>query len=156
MAPQSSSNRRIRERATVPEEIRAEHLEKLRSVLREVPFARLLGIELVAATRGSATLRLEVRNELKQNHGVLHGGAMAALIDTATAFAIVSQLTAPEKFTTVDLSVNYLRPLTGGSATCQARVLRSGRRLFTISAEVHDDAGNLAAIALSTYIRLAS
>jgi uncharacterized protein (TIGR00369 family) len=140
----------------VTEEISGEHLEKLRSVLKDVPFAQLLGIELVAATRGSVTLRLAVRHELRQNHGVLHGGVMASLIDTATAFAIVSQLTAPEKFTTVDLNVNYLRPLTAGSATCKAQVIRAGRRLLTISAEVHDDAGKLAAIALSTYIRLTS
>jgi uncharacterized protein (TIGR00369 family) len=140
----------------VPEEISGEHFEKLRDVLRDVPFAQFLGIELVAASVGSATLTLEVRDELKQNYGVLHGGAMASLIDTATAFAIVSQLTSPEKFTTVDLSINYLRPLTQGSATCKARVVRAGRRLLTISAEVHDDAGNLTAIALSTYIRLIS
>ena len=140
----------------MPEEISGEHLETLRNVLKSVPFAQLLGIELVAATNGTATLRLEIRSDLKQNHGVLHGGAMAALIDTATAFAIVSQLSRPEKFTTVDLSVNYLRPLTGGAATCQARVIRAGRRLLTISAEVHDDAGKLAAVALSTYIRLTS
>jgi uncharacterized protein (TIGR00369 family) len=140
----------------VTEEISGEHLDRLLSVLKDVPFAQLLGIELVAATRGAVTLRLPVRHELKQNHGVLHGGAMASLIDTATAFAIVSQLTAPEKFTTVDLSINYLRPLTAGSATCKAQVIRAGRRLLTISAEVHDDAGKLAAIALSTYIRLTS
>lgn len=140
----------------MPEEITGEHFEKLRGVLRDVPFAQVLGIELVAATVGSATLRLEVRNDLKQNYGVLHGGAMASLIDTATAFAIASQLTSPEKFTTVDLSINYLRALTQGPATCKARVIRSGRRLLTISAEVHDEAGNLAAVALSTYIRLTS
>lgn len=140
----------------MPEEITGEDFEKLRAVLSDVPFARFLGIELVAAAHGSATLRLEVRADLIQNHGLLHGGAIASLIDTATAFAIVSQLTAAEKFTTVDLNVNYLRPVTEGSATCKARVIRAGRRLLTISAEVHDDAGNLAAIALSTYIRLAS
>jgi uncharacterized protein (TIGR00369 family) len=138
----------------VPDEISGEHLEKLRNVLKDVPFAQLLGIELVAATHGSATLRLEIRSNLKQNHGLLHGGAIAALIDTATAFAIVSQLKSPEKFTTVDLSISYLRPVTEGAATCQARLVRAGRRLLTISAEVHDDAGKLAAIALSTYIRL--
>ncbi|MDQ2854997.1 MAG: PaaI family thioesterase [Acidobacteriota bacterium] len=140
----------------MPEEISGEHFEKLRGVLRNVPFAQFLGIELIAASVGSATLRVEVREELKQNYGVLHGGAMASLIDTATAFAIVSQLTSPEKFTTVDLSINYLRPLTQGSATCIARVVRAGRRLLTVSAEVHDDAGNLTAIALSTYIKLIS
>ena len=136
------------------EELSSEHLELMRSVLKTVPFAQLLGIELLAASRGSATMRLMIRPELTQNYGLLHGGAMASLIDTATAFAIVSQLTQPEKFTTVDLTVNYLKAVTGGSATCEARVVRAGRRLLTLSAEVHDDGGNLAAIAVSTYIRL--
>jgi len=138
----------------VAEELSSEHLELMRSVLKTVPFAQLLGIELLAASRGSATMRLMIRPELTQNYGLLHGGAMASLIDTATAFAIVSQLTQPEKFTTVDLTVNYLKAVTEGSATCEARVVRAGRRLLTLSAEVHDDGGNLAAIAVSTYIRL--
>ncbi len=138
----------------MPEDATGEDIEHLRSVLRQVPFALFLGIELVAATHGSVTLRLKVRPELIQNQGLMHGGAMASLIDTATAFAIVSQLTKPERFTTVDLNVHYLRPVTEGFATCRALVLRAGRRLLTLSAEVHDDTGNLAAVALSTYTRL--
>ena len=140
----------------MPEELSGAHLEMMRGILTTVPFAQLLGIELVAASKGSATLRFVIRPELTQNYGLMHGGAMASLIDTATAFAIVSQLTQPERFTTVDLTVNYLRPITEGSATCVARVIRAGRRLLTLSAEVHDNAGNLAAIAVSTYIRLDS
>ncbi len=136
-------------------EISGEHLEKLRTVLSSVPFAKLLGIELAAAERGAVKLRLQVRPDLRQNRGVLHGGVIASLIDTATAFAIVSQLTEPEKFTTVDLTVNYLRPLKEGSVTAAARVIRAGRRLLTVTAEVFDEAGNLVAVALSTYIRLA-
>jgi acyl-CoA thioesterase len=138
----------------VPENISGEHLEKLRTVLSNVPFAKLLGIELVAAERGSVTLQLEIRSDLRQIHGVLHGGAIATLIDTATAFAIVSQLTSPQKFATVDLTVNYLRPLKEGRALAQARVIRTGRTLLTVTAEVRDEAGNLAAMALSTYIWL--
>jgi uncharacterized protein (TIGR00369 family) len=60
-----------------------------------------------------------------------------------------------EKFSTVDLMVNYLRPLKEGTATARARVLRAGRRVITASADVFDDGGNLAATALSTYLRLA-
>jgi acyl-CoA thioesterase len=137
----------------VAEEITGEALEKLRTTLSKVPFASLLGIELAAATHGSVTLRLTIRDDLRQIHGVMHGGAIASLIDTATAFAIVSQLPNAEKFTTVDLTINYLRPLKDGTATAQARVIRAGRRLLTVSAEVDDD-GNLAAMAISTYIRL--
>lgn len=140
----------------MPEEVSAEHLERMRAILKTVPFAQLLGLEIVAASRGSATLRMPIRKELTQNYGLLHGGAMASLIDTATAFAIVSQLSSPERFTTVDLTVNYLKAITEGAAICQARVVRAGRRILTLSAEVHDDAGTLAAIAVSTYIWLKS
>ena len=136
------------------EEITGEALEKLRTTLSKVPFANLLGIELAAATHGSVTLRLAIRDDLRQIHGVMHGGAIASLVDTATAFAIVSQLPNAEKFTTVDLTINYLRPLKDGTVTAQARVIRAGRRLLTVSAEVVDNDGNLAAMAISTYIRL--
>ena len=129
-------------------------LGRIRKALAKVPFAELLGIELTAAIVGSATLQMLIRDDLKQIHGVMHGGAIASLIDTATAFAIVTLLPPQEKFTTVDLMVNYLRPLQSGSATATARVVRSGRRLITVSADVLDDHGNLAATALSTYLRL--
>jgi uncharacterized protein (TIGR00369 family) len=76
------------------------------------------------------------------------------LIDTATAFAIISLLAPKERVTTVDLTVNYLRPLTKGRVTAIARVLRAGRRLFVVSANVFDKDGNLATTALSTYLRL--
>ena len=132
----------------------AAQLQQLREALGRVPFATLLGIELVAAGRGTATLRLPITDDLRQIHGVVHGGAIASLIDTATAFAIVPMLGAEEKFSTVDLTVNYLRPLTRGSATAQARVLRFGRRLITVAADVLDDSGDLSATALSTYSKL--
>ena len=127
---------------------------RLRAAANAVPFSRLLGIELVEVTSGSATLSLEVRDDLKQNHGVVHGGAIASLIDSAMAYAIIPLLNAKEKVTTVDLTISYLRPLTRGRATAKATVVRAGRRLFVVTAEVLDDAGKLAATALSTYIKL--
>ncbi len=130
-------------------------ITRIRDAISRVPFATLLGIELEQAERGSASLRLNIRDELRQIHGVMHGGAIASLIDTATALAIVTLLEDREKFSTVDLMVNYLRPLKEGTATARARVLRAGRRLITVSADVFDNGGNLAATALSTYLRLA-
>lgn len=127
---------------------------RLRAAANAVPFSKLLGIELVEVTNGSATLSLKIRKELKQNHGVVHGGAIASLIDSAMAFAIIPLLAPKEKVTTVDLTISYLRPLTKGRATCSAKVLRAGRRLFVVSAQVTSDDGKLAATALSTYIKL--
>ncbi|MGI8917883.1 MAG: PaaI family thioesterase [Pyrinomonadaceae bacterium] len=130
------------------------HVERLSQALDSVPFAKFLGIELDEIDAGVATLSFEIKPELKQNHGVVHGGAIASLIDSATAFAIISLLPTDEHATTVDLTISYLRPLTGGRAKAVARVIRSGKRLIVVSAELFDDGGSLAATALSTYIKI--
>ena len=134
--------------------ITAAQLRRIQKAIATVPFARLLGLELDEVGRGTATLGLHVRKELTQNQGVVHGGVIASLIDTATAFAIISLLEPGEKVTTVDLTISYLRPLTKGRITAVSRVVRAGRRLFVVSAEVLDRDKKPAATALSTYIKL--
>ena len=135
-------------------ELTADQLERIQESLARVPFARLIGIEFQNARPGIASLVLEVRGELKQNNGVVHGGAIASLIDTAAAIALISQFAQGERATTVDLTISYLRPLLAGRVTATAKVLRSGRRLIAASAEVVDETGNLIATALTSYIRL--
>ena len=136
------------------EKITAAQLKRIEKAIDTVPFAQLLGIELDNISSGTATLGLNIRKQLLQNHGVVHGGVIASLIDTATAFAIISMLAPSEKVTTVDLTVSLLRPLTEGRVTAVAKVLRSGRRLFVVSAEVFDTDGKLATTALSTYMKI--
>lgn len=132
----------------------AAQARRMRKALDSVPYAHLLGIELDEVSSGTATLGLNLRKELTQNHGVIHGGAIASLIDSATAFAIISLLAPKEKVTTVDLTISYLRPLMNGRIIAVAKVVRAGRRLIVVSAEVTGSDGKLAATALSTYIKL--
>ena len=87
-----------------------------------------MGIKLEAAEPGQASMSLAVRDELRQNNGVVHGRAMAALIDSAAAFAVIPLLDEDETATTVDLTISYLRPLTKGVASASAKVLRGGSR----------------------------
>ena len=122
--------------------------------LDNVPFAKLLGIEVDTIEPGHAVLSMPIRNELKQNHGVAHGGAIAALIDSSMALAIWPLLAENERTTTVDLTIHYLRPLTAGTARASARVVRAGKRVITVSAELFDEHEKLAATAISTYLRL--
>jgi uncharacterized protein (TIGR00369 family) len=136
------------------EKLTTEQIERIQKALASVPFAKLLGIELETVAPGTATLSLQITNDLKQNNGVVHGGAIASLIDSATAFAIISVLPPDEKATTADLTISYLRPLREGRAHSTARVLRAGRRLIVVSAELVDDAGKLIATALTTYIKI--
>ena len=129
-------------------------IKRAYKALANVPYAGLLGIEIENLAFGSATLGIRVRKKLTQNHGVVHGGAMASLIDSATAFAIITLLAPAEKVTTVDLTISYLRPVTNGRLICRAKVLRAGRRILVVSAEVLDGEQTLVATALSTYIRV--
>ena len=126
------------------------------TLLDNVPFAKLLGIEIESVEPGHAVLSMEIRHELKQNHGVAHGGSIAAVIDSAMALAIMPMLAENERTTTVDLTIHYLRPLTEGTARASARVVRAGKRVITVSAELFDHKEKLAATAISTYLRLSA
>lgn len=129
-------------------------IEKAREVFADVPYLKLLGMELVEMKAGEATVRLPMRDELRQPHGLLHGGATASVIDTAMAFAVVSVLQSGEKASTVDLTVHYLRPVMEDAIVCRAKVVRAGRRLLTVSAEAENVEGKLIATALSTYSKV--
>ena len=122
--------------------------------LDDIPFAKLLGIEAELVEPGHAVLTMKIREDLKRNGGIAHGGAVAAVIDSAMAFAIVPLLSENEHTVTVDLTIHFMRPLSEGSARASARVVRAGKRVITVSAELFNSEGKLAATALSTYLRL--
>jgi uncharacterized protein (TIGR00369 family) len=128
--------------------------QRVEGALDTVPYAKLLGIQLEDVVAGRSVLTMPIRDDLKQNHGVAHGGAIASLIDSAMAFANNPLLAENERTTTVDLTIHYLRPLTEGVAKSTARVVRAGRRVITVSAEVLDHNERLVATAVSTYLRL--
>ena len=130
-------------------------MARIREAFASVPYAKLLGLELGEMRSGEANLHLDIRDELKQNQGVVHGGAVASLIDTAAAFAIVTRLESGERVTTTDLTIHYLRPITSGRITATARIVRGGRRLFVISVEVTNSQRVIVATAVSGYIKLA-
>jgi len=130
-----------------------EELARLGRAFDSVPYARLLGIELVSAARGEATLALETREELMRMGGIMHGGALASLLDTAAAFAAISLGDTSERTVTIDLNMHFLRPVSAGRVEARARVLREGRRVLIITVEASDPAGKIIAVATTTYIK---
>lgn len=127
---------------------------RAREAFASVPYAKLLGLELGEISRGEISIHLEVRDELRQNQGVVHGGAVASLIDTAAAFAVLTQLELNERVTTTDLTIHYLRPVSAGRLTATARIVRGGRRLFVLSVEVTNDQQVAVASGVTSYIKL--
>jgi uncharacterized protein (TIGR00369 family) len=123
-------------------------------VLHGNPFSQMIGMRLVEMRPGEAVIEIDMRDELRQPHGLLHGGVTATLIDTAMAFAVITKLEENEKASTVDLTVHYLRPHTAGKISCTAKVVRAGKRIIKLTADVFNESGKQIATAVSTYTKL--
>lgn len=84
--------------------------------------------------------------------GSVHGGVLSSLLDTAAACAVHSTLAPGEGYTSLDLNVKFLRPVTldSGLLTCEGTVIQRGRRTALAQAEVKDEAGKLVAHATSS------
>ena len=124
---------------------------RLRELIGEVPFWQTVGISLDDAEVGRVRLRLAMREDLRTfgERRVLHGGAIATLIDSAAASATRTLRGADEPpwrgLATTDMHVSYLAAVTGGEVTAEGRVLRAGGRVAFIDVEVRGDDGELVA-----------
>ncbi|MBK6724123.1 MAG: PaaI family thioesterase [Acidobacteria bacterium] len=135
-------------------EITPEQRAFAENALHTLPFSRLIGMRLEDLQPDLATISIDMRDDLRQPSGVLHGGVTATLIDTAMAFAVRTRIGLTEATATIDLTVHYLRPHMTGKFICTAKVVRAGKRIFTVSADVHGSEGKLIATGLSTYTRV--
>ncbi|MFN6962460.1 MAG: PaaI family thioesterase [Pyrinomonadaceae bacterium] len=122
--------------------------------LQEMPLARHFGMHLVDLAPGEAVIELEMRPDLEQPFGIMHGGVTATLIDTAMAYAVRTRVGPTEPTATIDLTIHYIRPHAAGKCRCIARVVRAGKRIFTVTADVENEKGKLIATAVSTYTRV--
>lgn len=130
-------------------------LRRLRDAFERIPYLRLLGLQMGEAVRGAAVFHVEAHDELMRHEGIMHGGAVASLADTAAAFAVLTLLEPGQSTATVDFTIHYLRPVTTDDRlTAHARVLRAGRRLLTVAVEVINRHGELTATVLTTYAKI--
>jgi uncharacterized protein (TIGR00369 family) len=120
--------------------------------LPQPPIAETLGFHLVAAGEGRAAF--EGLPELRHYNpiGTVHGGFTATLLDSALACAIFSTLVKGDIWTTLELKLNYVRPLTKdtGPVRAEGRVLHRGRSVATSEGDLKDRAGKLYAHATTT------
>ena len=118
------------------------------------PFHQLIGIRLVRIHKDGVTIDCKLRPELLNASGVLHGGVTATLADAAVGMAITQRLGRAGAATTVEMKLNYLRPVSGRRITARARLLRMGSTLCVGRVDMFDDAKELVSTALVTYMLL--
>ena len=104
------------------------------------PFERLLNMEILEAENGQAVLTMPVLYDFVQGGGLLHGGALVSLADTAVAMAIKSMLSPKTHFGTISMESKFLRPVPKGIVTARARARILKDRVLEGEATIFDEA----------------
>jgi len=114
-------------------------------------FPGYVGLVLEEVRTDYARMRLPHRRQLDQSQGIVHGGAVATLVDTVVVPAIASAYDAPRPLVTIAMSIQYLEPIAREDAVAEAWVEKRGRKTAFCRVEVHTDSGVLAATASVVY-----
>lgn len=150
--------RRTEPRAEPEESMRSElfhDLKKYEAALRkkatEGEATSLLGLSLESLEKGHVVFSMRVKPKHKQLHGVVHGGVLATLADTVAAIAAYTTVPKGTNIATVEMKINFLEPVPGGTIRAEGRVLRTGRNFVVTECEIYLEDGSLAAKALLTF-----
>lgn len=123
-----------------------EHLRKvMNGELANIPIGDTLGFKLVEVEKGRVVLLGNPDKRAYNLIGTVHGGWAASILDSALALSTLTTLGAEQAFTTVDIRINYLRPLTmeTGEVRCEGTVIQAGRKLAYCEAKLTDRDGKL-------------
>ncbi len=108
----------------------------VRQIFDNARFVRSLGIELISFGKGWCETRIQVAPILEQQHGFVHAGVLMTLADHTCGGAAATMAPVGQEVITVETKVSFLRPASGPALFCRAQVLRAGRSLAFVEAEV--------------------
>ena len=118
------------------------------------PVASLIGFRLTAVEPGRAVIELDAQARHANPMGTLHGGVVCDIADAAMGMAYASNLDEGESFTTLELKINFLKPIWNAKLRAVGRVVKSGRTVGLVECDVTDESGSLVARASSTCLTL--
>ena len=130
-----------------------EYLQKIvAGELPRPPIGALMNFEITELSEGRAVFTVEPAEYHYNPIGVVHGGLAATLLDSAMGCAVHSTLPAGAGYTTLEIKVNYIRPMMAetGRVRCEANVIHLGGRTATAEGRVVDESGKLYAHATTT------
>ena len=119
-------------------------------ILNAMPFGAALGLKLVDARPDEVTVRLEWAERLCTTTGVMHGGALMSLADTAGALCAVLNLPPDAGTSTIESKTNFFRAVRDGHVDAVARPLHIGRSTIVVQTDLHDASGRRVAITTQT------
>ncbi|MGA8222989.1 MAG: PaaI family thioesterase [Candidatus Acidiferrales bacterium] len=131
-----------------------QHLDRLQKLARgesQAPsVAKLIGFRLTAVQHGEAVVELEANETHSNPMGTLHGGVLCDIADAAMGIAFSSTLADGESFTTLELKINFLRPVWREQLRAVGKVVKRGRTVGMVDCDITNSQGQLVARSSST------
>ena len=118
------------------------------------PIAQLIGFDLVSVKPGEALVEFQATEAHANPMGTLHGGVLCDVADAAMGIAYSSNLDEGESFTTLELKINFLKPIWNARLLATGRVVKQGRTVGFVECDITDEKGSLVARATSTCMTL--
>ncbi len=125
--------------------------KELRERLSLTNTATQFGFVLTEASPGRALMHMKVDERHLQVHGVVHGGVLAALADTAGGLATYMACPRGTRVATIEMKINYLEAVEGGTIAAEAEVVRLGRHVSVVDCDIRDEKRRLVGKALMTF-----
>jgi uncharacterized protein (TIGR00369 family) len=130
------------------------YISAVQEIVHASPYPRLIGMRIASLEIDRCRIELALRNDHMQPFGIVHGGVLATLIDTATFWAAFMRLPEDAGLVNVDLKLNYLKAVVDGRLRAEGECLRAGRQISYTVASVYNDDGELVAHGTSTMMAL--
>ena len=118
------------------------------------PIATLIGFRMTAIEPGRSRFELDADARLHNPMGTLHGGVLCDIADIAMGSAYASTLEEGESFTTLELKINFLRPVRAAHLVAEGNLVQRGRTVGLVECAITDERGRLVAKATSTCLTL--
>ncbi|MCP3974556.1 MAG: PaaI family thioesterase [bacterium] len=117
----------------------------------DFPLRRFLGMDIQRVERGQGVTRLEVSEDLLNPNGVVHGGVLFTMVDTAMGKATMTSLEEGQFCASIEIQMRFLRPVRSGQLEAHATVIRLGRKVVHLESRVYDADGTLVATGAGTF-----
>jgi len=126
------------------------YTEALAMLVNRCPFFSLLSMEIKDLQWGTSLLEVKLEEKHLQPFGMVHGGAIASVVDAAAFWAVFPQVEKGMGLTTVEMKLNYLAPAQKGKLVAQGRCIKMGRTLVLGETYVRNGEGALVAHGTAT------
>jgi uncharacterized protein (TIGR00369 family) len=130
---------------------KVKYLEQVRKVANRSLYHRLLGIEATEIRGGESRIQMLFKQELTHPYGIVHGGAIASLADSAVAMALISLVEPKDRITTIEFKINFFVPVSKGELKAHAKIIHKGSKTAVGDVEVINEGGELVAKVIATY-----